>query len=148
MSNEKFNSLLEEFKENFKLVSNANDLPDLKEKYVSLEISRENVFDWIISNIQEDEQKGEHFSRFGQFENSLWQGNSSQELVVGIPIFDLDISFDEIDQMFEDYGSYFQRYGCLTSDQIISWDNENVLFDDEFGNVEIVKRPDILLNVQ
>jgi hypothetical protein len=50
--------------------------------------------------------------------------------------------------MFEDYGSYFQRYGCLTSDQIISWDNENVLFDDEFGNVEIVKRPDILLNVQ
>jgi hypothetical protein len=148
MSNEKFNSLLEEFKENFKLVSNANDLPDLKEKYVSLEISRENVFDWIISNIQEDEQKGEYFSRFGQFENSLWQGNSSQELVVGIPIFDLDISFDEIDQMFEDYGSYFQRYGCLTSDQIISWDNENVLFDDEFGNVEIVKRPDILLNVQ
>ena len=148
MSNENFNSLLEEFKENFKLVSNANDLPDLKEKYVSLEISRENVFDWIISNIQEDEQKGEYFSRFGQFENSLWQGNSSQELVVGIPIFDLDISFDEIDQMFEDYGSYFQRYGCLTSDQIISWDNENVLFDDEFGNVEIVKRPDILLNVQ
>jgi len=148
MSNEKFNSLLEEFKKNFKLVSNANDLSDLKEKYVSLEISRENVFDWIISNIQEDEQKGEYFSRFGQFENSLWQGNNSQELVVGIPIFDLDISFDEIDQMFEDYGSYFQRYGCLTSDQIISWDNENVLFDDEFGNVEIVKRPDILLNVQ
>jgi hypothetical protein len=93
MSNEKFNSLLEEFKENFKLVSNANDLPDLKEKYVSLEISRENVFDWIISNIQEDEQKGEYFSRFGQFENSLWQGNSSQELVVGIPIFG---SFDNI----------------------------------------------------
>ena len=148
MSNEKFNSLLEEFKENFKLVSNANDLPNLKEKYVSLEISRENVFDWIISNIQEDEQKGEYFSRFGQFENSLWQGNSSQELVVGIPIFDLDISFDEIDQMFEDYGSYFQRYGCLTSDQIVSWDKENVLFDDEFGNVEIVKRPDILLNIQ
>lgn len=148
MNNEKFNSLLEEFKKNFKLVSNANDLQDLKEKYVSLEISRENVFDWVISNIQDDEQKGEYLSKFGKFENSLWQTDSSQELVVGIPIFDLDISFDEIDQMFDDYGSYFQRYGCMTSEQIISWDKENVLFDDEFGNVEIVKRPDVLLNVQ
>jgi hypothetical protein len=148
MSNEKFNSLLEEFKNHFKLVSDANDLPDLKEKYTSLEISRENVFDWVISNIQDDEQKGEYFNRFGQFENSLWNNGNTTTSDVGIPIFDLDISFDEIDQMFEDYGSYFQRYGCLTSDQIISWDNENVLFDDEFGNVEIVKRPDILLNVQ
>jgi hypothetical protein len=148
MSNEKFNSLLEEFKKNFKLVSDSNDLQDLKEKYISLEISRENVFDWIISNIQEDEQKGEYFNRFGKFENSLWQTDNSQELIVGIPIFDLDISFDEIDQMFDDYGSYFQRYGCMSSEQIISWDRENVLFDDEFGNVEIVKRPDILLNVQ
>ena len=148
MSNEKFNSLLEEFKKNFKLVSDADDLHDLKEKYTSLEISRENVFDWVISNIQDDEQKGEYLSKFGKFENSLWQTDSSQELVVGIPIFDLDISFDEIDQMFDDYGSYFQRYGCMTSEQIISWDKENVLFDDEFGNVEIVKRPDILLNIQ
>jgi hypothetical protein len=120
----------------------------LKEKYTSLEISRENVFDWVISNIQDDEQKGEYLSKFGKFENSLWQTDSSQEFVVGIPIFDLDISFDEIDQMFDDYGSYFQRYGCMTSEQIISWDKENVLFDDEFGNVEIVKRPDILLNIQ
>jgi hypothetical protein len=148
MSNEKFNSLLEEFKKNFKLVSDADDLHDLKEKYTSLEISRENVFDWVISNIQDDEQKGEYLSKFGKFENSLWQTDSSQEFVVGIPIFDLDISFDEIDQMFDDYGSYFQRYGCMTSEQIISWDKENVLFDDEFGNVEIVKRPDILLNIQ
>jgi len=148
MSNEKFNSLLEEFKKKFKLVSDADDLHDLKEKYTSLEISRENVFDWVISNIQDDEQKGEYLSKFGKFENSLWQTDSSQEFVVGIPIFDLDISFDEIDQMFDDYGSYFQRYGCMTSEQIISWDKENVLFDDEFGNVEIVKRPDVLLNVQ
>ena len=148
MSNEKFEILLNEFGRNFKLVSDAFDLQDLKEKYISLEISRENIFDWIISNIQEDEQKGEYFNRFGKFENSLWQTDNSQELIVGIPIYDLDISIDEIDQMFDDYGSYFQRYGCMSSEQIISWDRENVLFDDEFGNVEIVKRPDILLNVQ
>ncbi len=148
MSNEKFEILLNEFGRNFKLVSDAFDLQDLKEKYISLEISRENIFDWIISNIQEDEQKGEYMQRFGKFENDMWIDEKSNEITTGIPIFDLDISFDEIDEMFEEYGSYFQRYGCLSPDQIISWDKENVLFDDEFGNVEIVKRPDILLNIQ
>jgi len=148
MSNEKFEILLNEFGRNFKLVSDAFDLQDLKEKYIALEISRENIFDWIISNIQEDEQKGEYMQRFGKFENDMWIDDKSNEITTGIPIFDLNISFDEIDQMFEEYGSYFQRYGCLSPDQIISWDNENVLFDDEFGNVEIVKRPDILLNIQ
>jgi hypothetical protein len=148
MSNEKFEILLNEFGRNFKLVSDAFDLQDLKEKYIALEISRENIFDWIISNIQEDEQKGEYMQRFGKFENDMWIDEKSNEITTGIPIFDLNISFDEIDQMFEEYGSYFQRYGCLSPDQIISWDNENVLFDDEFGNVEIVKRPDILLNIQ
>jgi hypothetical protein len=148
MSNNKFETLLSEFERNFKSTSDATNLEDLKEKYISLEISRENVFEWIISNIQEDEQKGEYLNKFGKFENSLWYDNGSTEISAGIPVFDLNITFDEIDQMFDDYGSYFQRYGCLTSDQIVSWDNENVLFDDEFGNVEIVKRPDILLNVQ
>jgi hypothetical protein len=148
MSNEKFENLLKEFERNFKLATDSLDLQDLKDKYTALEISRENVFEWVIANIQDDEQKGEYLNKFGRFENSLWYAGKTNEISAGIPIFDLDISFDEIDQMFEDYGSYFQRYGCLTSDQIISWDKENVLFDDEFGNVEIVKRPDILLNIQ
>lgn len=148
MNNNKFETLLSEFERNFKLTSDATDLEDLKEKYISLEISRENVFEWIISNIQEDEQKGEYLNKFGKFENSLWYSDGTTEISSGIPVFDLSISFDEIDQMFDDYGSYFQRYGCLSPDQIVSWDNENVLFDDEFGNVEIVKRPDILLNIQ
>ena len=148
MNNNLFNELLDIFKSNFKQASDATDLQDLKEKYIALEISRDNVFDWIIENNPEEQDKYEYMSKFGKFESSLWETDKSQELIVGIPIFDLDISFDEIDQMFEDYGSYFQRFGCLSSDQIISWDNENVLFDDEFGNVEIVKRPDVLLNIQ
>lgn len=148
MSNEKFETLLKEFERNFKFATDSLDLQDLKDKYTALEISRENVFEWVIANIQDDEQKGEYLNKFGRFENLMWQGGKNNELNTGIPVFDTDISIDEIDQMFEDYGSYFQRYGCLTSDQIISWDKENVLFDDEFGNVEIVKRPDILLNVQ
>jgi hypothetical protein len=147
MNNEKFNSLLEQFKSNFKSVSNSNNLEELKEKYISLEITRENIHEYILSSNTDDEIRANYFSKFGRFENSLWEKDTSGEVIAGIPIFDLDISFDEIDQMFEDYGSYFQRYGCLTSDQILSWDKENVLFDDEFGNVEIVKRPDILLAV-
>jgi len=146
MNNEKFNSLLEQFKKEFKLVSNSESLEELKEKYISLEITRENIHEYILSSNDDDEIRANYFNKFGRFENSLWEQDSSGEVIAGIPIFDLDISFDEIDQMFEDYGSYFQRYGCLTSDQILSWDKENVLFDDEFGNVEIVKRPDILLN--
>jgi hypothetical protein len=148
MSNQKFEILLQEFGRNFKTVSDSFDLQDLKEKYTALEISRENIFEWIISNIQDDEQKNQYMQEFGKFENSLWYDEKSNEITSGIPVFDLDITFDEIDQMFDDYGSYFQRYGCLSPDQIVSWDKENVLFDDEFGNVEIVKRPDILLNVQ
>ncbi len=147
MNNNKFNLLLNEFKENFIVVSNAETLEDLKEKYISLEITRENIHEWILGNCPDDEQKAEYFNKFGKFENSLWTEDSNGEVLVGVPIFDLDISFDEIDQMFDDYGSYFQRYGCLSPDQIVSWDSENVLFDDEFGNVEIVKRPDVLLNI-
>jgi len=147
MSNEKFNTLLDEFKKNFQLVSDTENLQDLKEKYASLEISRENIFDWVVANVEDDEEKGDYMRRFGKFENSLWYRENTNEVVAGIPIFDLSISFDDIDQMFDDYGSYFQRYGCLSSEQIVSWDEESVLFDDEFGNIEIVKRPDILLNV-
>jgi hypothetical protein len=147
MSNEKFNTLLDEFKKNFQLVSDTENLQDLKEKYASLEISRENIFDWVVANVEDDEEKGDYMRRFGKFENSLWYKENTNEVIAGIPIFDLSISFDDIDQMFDDYGSYFQRYGCLSSEQIVSWDADSVLFDDEFGNIEIVKRPDILLNV-
>lgn len=147
MDNNKFNSLLTEFKQNLIFVSNSENLEDLKEKYTALEISRENIHEWIFGNCSDDEKKAEYFNKFGKFENSLFIEDSNKEVLVGIPIFDLDISFDEIDQMFDDYGSYFQRYGCLSPDQILSWNKENVLFDDEFGNVEIVKRPDFLLNI-
>ena len=79
---------------------------------------------------------------FERFENKLWQNG-----IVNIPLFDDNTSYEDIETMFEEYGSYFQRYGCLTSEQIVSWDEQNVLFDDEIGNIEIVKRPDVLLNV-
>jgi hypothetical protein len=66
MSNEKFNTLLDEFKKNFQLVSDTENLQDLKEKYASLEISRENIFDWVVANVEDDEEKGDYMRRFGK----------------------------------------------------------------------------------
>jgi hypothetical protein len=60
----------------------------------------------------------------------------------GIPVF--DDSFD-IYESFDEYESYYQRYGCLTPEFVVSWDTENILFDDGDGNIEIVARPDVLM---
>ena len=142
MKSNDFQNLLNEFQNNFKIVSNSPSLEILKENYISVEISRDNIFDWILSSNEESLLKDEYMSNFEKFENRLWQNN-----IANIPVFDDDTSYEDIEQMFDDYGSYFQRYGCLTSDHIVSWDKQNVLFDDEIGNIEIVKRPDVLLNM-
>jgi hypothetical protein len=56
-----------------------------------------------------------------------------------------DDGIDQVDSLFEDYNGYFQRFGCLNAEQIISWSDTEVLFDDEFGNIDIVTRPDTLV---
>lgn len=142
MNSNDFQNLLNDFQNNFKTVSNSKSLEILKEKYISVEISRDNIFDWILSSNGDTSLKDEYMLNFERFENKLWQNG-----IVNIPLFDDNTSYEDIETMFEEYGSYFQRYGCLTSEQIVSWDEQNVLFDDEIGNIEIVKRPDVLLNV-
>jgi hypothetical protein len=140
MSNE-FNNLVDDFQRSFDTVVSSKNLIELKNNFIDMEIQRENVFEWVLTKIQDDEEKGEYLSNFANFENKIWTNKF-------IPEFDEGFDFMKIEEMFEEHSSYFQRYGCLTSDQIISWDKESVLFDDEFGNVEIVKRPDVLLNIQ
>ena len=142
MKSNDFQNLLNDFQNNFKTVSNSKSLETLKEKYISVEISRDSIFDWILSSNGDETLKDEYMLNFERFENKLWQNG-----IVNIPLFDDNTSYEDIETMFEEYGSYFQRYGCLTSEQIVSWDEQNVLFDDEIGNIEIVKRPDVLLNV-
>lgn len=141
MNNTDYKTLVEVFSHSFDEVVNSKNLVDLKENYIKMEINRENVFEWVLTKIEDDAQKSEYLTEFANTENSIWSGRY-------IPEFDESFSFEDIDTLFEEYGSYFQRYGCLNSDQIISWDKENVLFDDEFGNVDIIKRPDTILNMQ
>jgi len=141
MNNNDYKTLIEVFEQSFNDVVNSKNLVDLKENYIKMEINRENVFEWVLTKIEDDSQKSEYLTNFANAENSIWTNKY-------IPEFDDEFTFEDIDNMFEEHGSYFQRYGCLNSDQIISWDKENVLFDDEFGNVDIVKRPDAILNIQ
>lgn len=142
MKSNDFQNLLNDFQNTFKILSNSTSLEILKENYISVEILRDSIFDLILSSNEDELLKDEYMSNFEKFENKLWQNG-----IANIPLFDDNTSYEDIETMFEEYGSYFQRYGCLTSEQIVSWDDQNVLFDDEIGNIEIVKRPDVLLNV-
>ena len=138
--------MLEEFSSIFELAKKSSNLEELKVHYISFEEKRETIFEWIMTNNTSDEEKSEYLSRFANYEHDLWVDSETKTLIGEIPIFDDTIYFEDIEKMFDDYGSYFQRYGCLVPDQIVSWDKDNVLFNDEFGNVEIIKRPDVIVN--
>jgi len=140
-----FEKMLEEFSSIFELAKKSVNLEELKDHYISFENQREVIFDWIMENKKDDESRGESMTKFAQFEHDLWVDSDTKTLIGEIPIFDESIFFEDIEKMFDDYGSYFQRYGCLVPDQIVSWDKENVLFNDDMGNVEIIKRPDVIV---
>jgi hypothetical protein len=146
MSNQKFEQMLEEFASIFELAKKSSNLEELKIHYISFEEKRENIFEWVMTNNTSDEEKSEYLSRFANYEHDLWVDSETKTLIGDIPIFDDSIFFEDIEKMFDDYGSYFQRFGCLIPDQIVSWDKQNVLFNDEMGNVEIIKRPDVIVN--
>lgn len=143
MSSNKFDQLLADFKSEFSLVTQSKTLEELRENYTNFQIKRENVFEWVMTSIDDDDMKGEYLTNFSMFEHHLWIDKNTGNVIGEIPIFDEN----DIEDIFDEYDSYFQRYGCLTVDQIVSWDTQNVLFDDEFGNIDIIKRPDVLLNV-
>jgi hypothetical protein len=124
----------------FTILHTCKSLGELKEKYVIFELHREKLIEWINSNFSENEVLyNTYIDEVGGFENRLFEEYG------GIPIFDNDFSSDDMDDLFENYVSYFQRYGCLNSTQIISWDKTNILLGDEIGSVEAIVRPDVLL---
>lgn len=144
--NTNFEQMLDEFASIFELAKKSSNLEELKEHYIKFEDKREVIFGWIMENKPDEEERNQYVNKFANFEHDLWVDTNTKTLIGEIPIFDDEIYFDDIEQMFDDYGSYFQRYGCLIPDQIVSWDKENVLFNDEMGNVEIIKRPDVIVN--
>ena len=145
MRNE-FEAMLKEFAQVFDVAKKSKNLEELKDNYIVFESKREQIFEWVVNTFESDDEKSQYLSEFANFEHDLWVDVSSKSLIGEIPIFDDNIFFEDIEKMFDDYGSYFQRYGCLIPDQVVSWDKENVLFNDEMGNIEIIKRPDVIVN--
>ena len=93
------------------------------------------MFDSLFEKVVDTDERGEFLKIFSKFE---------YEIPYQIPLFGND-DLDTIDSLFEDYNGYFQRFGCLNAEQIISWSDKEVLFDDEFGNIDIITRPDNLV---
>jgi hypothetical protein len=135
MNKNDFKKMLNEFEDEFIKVNNSENLQQLKENYIKLELVRENIFDSLFEKVQDTDERGEFLKTFSKFE---------YEIPYQIPLFS-DDGIDQVDQLFEDYNGYFQRFGCLNAEQIISWSDTEVLFDDEFGNIDIVTRPDTLV---
>ena len=145
MKNE-LNVKYQSFKDIFATVTVSKNLEELREKYIQFESKREEIWDYIMDNSQSDEERSEYLTQFANYELDLWVDGDTKTLIGNVPAFDDDVYFEDIEKMFDDYGSYFQRYGCLSPEQVISWDKENVMIVDEMGNVEIVKRPDVIVN--
>ena len=135
MNKNDFKKMLNEFEEEFIKVNNSENLQQLKENYIKLELVRESVFDSLFEKVLDTDERGEFLKTFSKFE---------YEIPYSIPLFGND-DLDTIDSLFEDYNGYFQRFGCLNAEQIISWSDKEVLFDDEFGNIDIITRPDNLV---
>jgi hypothetical protein len=135
MNKNDFKKMLNEFEAEFIKVNNSENLQQLKENYIKLELVRESVFDSLFEKVLDTDERGEFLKTFSKFE---------YEIPYSIPLFGND-DLDTIDSLFEDYNGYFQRFGCLNAEQIISWSDTEVLFDDEFGNIDIVTRPDTLV---
>ena len=134
--NNNFKNLLDSYSSEWKSVSESETLEQLQDSYTNFESTREEILNWVFDNVNQEEEQSEYFTTFGQIESSLVDGSD------GIPIFDQ--SFD-IYESFEEYESYYQRYGCLTPEFVVSWDTENIVFDDGEGHLETVPPPDVVM---
>lgn len=134
--NNNFKQLLERFTEEWETVVNSTSLHELEDTFLRCEETRTDILNWVFENLQEEEEQSEYFSSFGSLESNLL------DTVGDIPVF--DDKFDIYDS-FEEYETYYQRFGCMTPEFVISWDGQNVLWTDE-DTIEIIRRPDILMS--
>lgn len=133
--NNNFNKLLEQFTDEWGTVVQSTTLEELQETFSRVEETRIDILNWVFEKVEDDEEQSEYFSTFGSLEANLL------DTIGDIPVF--DEKFD-IYASFEEYETYYQRFGCLAPEYVISWDNQNVLWTDE-ETIEIIKRPDILM---
>lgn len=134
--NPEFNELIQRFEDEWKTLAASETLEQVEESITNVESSKIELIDWVLDNIEDEEEQGNYFGVFGQTEIDV------EENFGGIPTF--DGNFDVYDS-FDSYEGYYQRYGCMTPDFVVSWDGENILFSDDYGEVEMIKRPDVLM---
>ena len=141
MKNE-FDDLIKKYETAYVYIDNSKNLEELKDYYITFDSIKNELIEWVVKNFPNDEEK------LVEYSNIIGKKEFDMIIGKGVPVFGSeDADFDFMENLFDENISYFQRYGCLDIDQLISWDNENVLIEDEIGNVEIIKRPDVLLNV-
>jgi hypothetical protein len=133
--NSNFKQLLEQFSSLWDAVVNSSNLEEVEKTFTLLEGVREDILNWVFENIDDENEQGSYFSTFGELESSLVQ------LSGGIPIFDEDF---DIYESFDEYEAYYQRYGCMVPEFVISWDSERVLWSDD-ENTDYIQRPDVLM---
>jgi hypothetical protein len=134
--NNNFKQLLERFSEQWESVTESSSLEEVETSFSALEETREDILNWVFDNIQDEEEQGTYFSTFGSVESNL------AETYGGIPVF--DGNFDIYDS-FDEYEAYYQRYGCLVPEFVISWDSERILWSDDL-TIDVIKRPDVLMS--
>ena len=135
--NNEFKNLLTQYQSDWETVTSSETLEQLQDTYTNAESSRDEAINWIFEQVDSEEGQADYFNTFGQFETDVIDNGGS------IPIF--DETFDIYDS-FDEYEAYYQRYGCMTPEYVVSWDTTNILFDDTEGNIEIIARPDVLMN--
>lgn len=133
--NNNFKQLLEQFSSRWDDVANSSNLEEVEKSFLVLEEVREDILNWVFENIEDENEQGSYFSTFGDLESSLFESSG------GIPIF--DENFDIYDS-FDEYEAYYQRYGCMVPEFVISWDSERVLWSDDM-NTDYIQRPDVLM---
>jgi hypothetical protein len=133
--NNNFKQLLEQFSTRWDAVANASNLEEVERSFTILEELRDDILNWVFENIEDENEQGSYFSTFGQLESSLFETSG------GIPIFDTDF---DIYASFDEYEGYYQRYGCMVPEFVISWDDQRILWSDDM-NTDYIQRPDVLM---
>ncbi len=133
--NSNFKQLLEQFSSRWDAVVNSSNLEEVEKSFLLLEEVREDILNWVFENIEDENEQGSYFSTFGELESSLFESSG------GIPIFDEDF---DIYESFDEYETYYQRYGCMVPEFVISWDSDRVLWSDD-ENTDYIQRPDVLM---
>jgi len=134
--NNNFKQLLDRFSEQWEAVTESSNLEEVENRFSTMEETREDIINWVFENVDDEEEQGSYFNTFGEVESNL------AETVGDIPVFDTEF---DIYESFDAYEAYYQRYGCIVPEFVISWDEQRILWADDM-NIDYIQRPDILMS--